>query len=230
MESAKEVNITYETLFEVLKKERDMADLQKLEPNFFSNFVDYLNEKRKMMEKEDSIFSYDEKKKVERQIDNAKRMIKELYERREKKIINIALIKSRTKSNVIDTSSILENEKKFLEEVENLLNKYRDSVMQNIIEGRGIPHLRPNFVEIPKEQGNLERSIGQADKNFLDATGKEPEKKDMKLVRFLCPVPKFVGKELEEYGPFSEEDIANLPSEIADLLAAKGRVEEINSN
>ncbi len=63
MESAKEVNITYETLFEVLKRERDMADLQKLEPNFFSNFVDYLNEKRKMMEKEDSLFSYDEKKK-----------------------------------------------------------------------------------------------------------------------------------------------------------------------
>ena len=226
MESAKEVNITYETLFEVLKRESDMADLQKLEPNFFSNFVDYLNEKRKMMEKEDSLFSYDEKKKVERQIDNAKRMVKELYERREKKIINIALIKSRTKSNVIDTSSILENERKFLEEVENLLNKYRDSVMQNIIEGRSIPHLRHNFVEIPKEQGNLEHS----NRDFLDAIGKEPEKKDIKLVRFLSSVPRFVGKELEEYGPFSEEDIANLPSEIADLLAAKGRVEGINSN
>lgn len=226
MESAKEINITYETLFEVLKRERDMADLQKLEPNFFSNFVDYLNEKRKMMEKEDSLFSYDEKKKVERQIDNAQRMIKELYERREKKIINIALIKSRTKSNVIDTSSILENERKFLEEIENLLNRYRDSVMNNIVEGRSIPYLRPNFVEISKEQGNLEHS----NRDFLDAVGKETEKKDVKLVRFLCPVPKFVGKELEEYGPFSEEDIANLPSEIADLLIAKARVEEINSN
>ena len=178
------------------------------------------------MEKEDSLFSYDEKKKVERQIDNAKRMIKELYERREKKIINIALIKSRTKSNVIDTSSILENEKKFLEEVENLLDYYRDRVMHNVIEGRSIPHLRPNLAEIPKEQGNLEHS----GRDFLDAIGKEPEKKDTKLVRFLCPVPKFVGKELEEYGPFSEEDIANLPFEIADLLIAKSRVEEINSN
>jgi len=33
--------------------------------------------------------------------------------------------------------------------------------------------------------------------------------------------------ELEEYGPFQEEDIANLPSEIADLLISKGKVEEI---
>ncbi len=226
MESAKEVNITYETLFEVLKRESDTADLQKLEPNFFSNFVEYLNEKRMMMEKEDSIFSYDEKKKVERQIDNAKRMIKELYERREKKIINIALIKSRTKSNVIDTSTLLGNEKKFLEEVENLLNQYRDGIMRNIIEGRSVAYSKPDFPETPKEQGNFEHPGG----DFLDEAKKEPEKKEVKLVRFLCPVPKFVGKELEEYGPFSEEDIANLPSEIADLLITKGRVEEINSN
>ena len=226
MESAKEVNITYETLFEVLKRESDMADLQKLEPNFFSNFVEYINEKMKMMEKEDSIFSYDEKKKVERQIDNAKRMVKELYERREKKIINIALIKSRTKSNIIDISTLLGGEKKFLEEVENLLNQYRDDVMRNIIEGRSVPYLRPNLPETPREQGNFEHP----GRDFLDNAKKEPEKKEVKLVRFLCPVPKFVGKELEQYGPFSEEDIASLPSEIADLLIGKGRVEEINSN
>ena len=82
----KEVNITYETLFELLKREKDTTDLQKLEPNFFNNFVDYLNEKKKILGKDDSLFSYDEKKKVEKQIDNAKRIIKEIYERREKKI------------------------------------------------------------------------------------------------------------------------------------------------
>jgi len=49
-------------------------------------------------------------------------------------------------------------------------------------------------------------------------------------VRFLYAVPKFVGKELEEYGPFEEEDIANLPSDIADILIGKGRVEEIKGN
>ena len=108
----KEVNITYETLFELLKREKDMTDLQKLEPSFFNDFVEYLNEKNKILDKEDSLFSYDEKKKVEKQIENAKRIIKEIYERREKKILNIALIKSRTKSDVIDISSFLENEKK----------------------------------------------------------------------------------------------------------------------
>ena len=52
-------------------------------------------------------------------------------------------------------------------------------------------------------------------------------KKPAKLVRFMHSVPKFVGPELEEHGPFKEEDIANLPMEIADVLINKGKAEEI---
>ena len=131
----KEINITYETLFELLKREKDTTDLQKLEPNFFNYFVDYLNEKKNMLNKEDTLFSYDEKKKVEKQIENAKRIIKEIYERREKKILNIALMKSRTKSNVIDTSALLENEKMFFDEIVKVLNLFRNEVINNIITG-----------------------------------------------------------------------------------------------
>lgn len=219
MESAKEVTITYETLFEILKRERDMADLQKIDANFFNNFIEYLNDKKGMMDKNDPLFSYDEKKKIERQIDNAKRMMKDIYERREKKIINIALIKSRTRSNVIDTSSLLESEKNFLNEVETVLNRHRDTILQNVMEGKNIEIREiPNKDSMPKNPGEVPS----------DRRGQE--KKETKLVRFVCSVPKFVGEELEEYGPFSEEDIANLPMEIADLLISKGRVEEIDSN
>jgi DNA replication initiation complex subunit (GINS family) len=209
---AKEVNITYEILFELLKREKDTADLQKLEPNFFNDFVDYLNEKKNMLDKEDTLFSYDEKKKTEKQIENAKRIIKEIYERREKKILNIALLKSRTKSNVIDTSSLLENEKRFLDEVVKVFDIFRNNIINNIIDGK-------HASEITMQ------------KEALSEKDIEPkEGKSIKLVRFLYAVPKFVGKELEEYGPFAEEDIANLPAEIADVLIGKGRVEEIKEN
>ena len=211
----KEVNITYETLFELLKREKDMTDLQKLYPNFFNDFVEYLNEKNKVLDKEDSLFSYDEKKKVEKQIENAKRIIKEIYERREKKILNIALIKSRTKSDVMDTSSFLENEKRFFDEVVKVLDVFRNDVIDNIISGK-----QTSDITVAKEEINKKEidEKGDIDKN---------ETKNTKLVRFIYAVPKFVGKELEEYGPFAEEDIANLPIEIADLLINKGRVEEI---
>jgi len=211
----KEINITYETLFELMKREKDTADLQKLDPNFFNDFVDYLNEKKKILGKEDSLFSNDEKKKVGTQIDNARRIIKEIYDRREKKILNIALIKSRTKSDVIDTSSFLENEKKFFDDVVNVLDAFRNDVINNIIDGKQASEIMTSKEVIENKEVDVK---DDNDKN---------EAKSTKLVRFLYAVPKFVGKELEEYGPFQEEDIANLPSEIADLLISKGKVEEI---
>ncbi|MBW2976566.1 hypothetical protein KY347_03920 [Candidatus Woesearchaeota archaeon] len=204
----KEINITYEVLFELLKKEKDTTDLQKLGPNFLNDFVEYLNEKRDMLKKEDNLFSYDEKKKVEKQIDNAKRLIKEMYERREKKILSIALTKSRTKSNVIDTSAMLENEKKFFEEILKVLDFFRKETIDKIISG-----------------GYASKAAAETDKKEEQIM---PQNNDAaKLVRFIYPVPKFVGKGLEEYGPFAEEDIANLPTEIADILISKGSAEEI---
>lgn len=208
MES-KEINITYETLYEILKREKDITELQKLDLNFFNEFIDYLNEKKKLLEKDDSLFSYDEKKKVEKQIDNTKRIIKEIYERREKKIINTAMINSRTKSNVIDTSAFLEHEKNFFDEVLMVMNKFRNDVINNIIIGKNL------LIENKKTEKKVDEI---------------KQEKDTKLVRFLYSIPKFVGKELEEYGPFEEEDIANLPTEIAQLLIDKDKVEEITNS
>jgi len=214
MES-KEINITYETLFDILKREKDTADLQKLDSGFFDDFVDYLNEKKKLLEKEDSLFSYDEKKKVEKQIDNARRLIKDIYERREKKIMNIALIRSRTQSDVIDKSVFLEHEKKIFNETVRTLDNFRKSIIHNATLGK-----KPSEAKIENNEMKADESAGKDAKQESSTT---------KLVRFLHIVPKFVGKELEEYGPFEEEDIANLPSEIADILIGKGRVEEIKS-
>ena len=223
----KEVNITYETLFELLKRERDRTDLQKLEPTFFNNFVDYLNEKRKMLGKEDALFSYDEKKKVEKQIENARRIIKGIYERREKKVLNIALTKSRTKSDIIDTSSFLDNERRFFDEIVKVLDVFRNEVINNVIDGKQISALTIESKKINKAAD--EDSQIKSGTNTVAVENKE-KVKNIKLVRFLYAVPKFVGKELEEYGPFEEEDIANLPSDIADILIGKGRVEEIKGN
>ena len=210
---SKEINITYETLFEILKREKETTDLQKLDHKFLNDFVDYLNEKMKLLEKDDNLFSYEEKKKLEKQIDNARRLIKEVYERREKKIIDLALMKSRTKSNIIDKSHLLGNETEFFNEMVNILDSFRSSTIDIVLTG--------NYLKKDKEKEVFADS---------DSVNEKILKKDTKIVRFLYSVPKFVGKELEEYGPFAEEDIANLPLEIAELLIEKGRVEEIKES
>src|SRR3990167_5734069 len=142
-----EVVITYETLFELLKREKERTDLQKLEPTFFSDTINYIKDKKKILEaKSDSVFAADEGRKTERQLENIYKIIKELYERREKKIISMALDKSRTRINIIDTSSMLKEEKVIFESISSLLDTYRDAILYSVFNEK-MP-----FMEASKQQ------------------------------------------------------------------------------
>ena len=209
---SQEVVITYETLYELLNREKERTDLQKLEPSFFSDTIDYIKDKKKILEaKSDSVFASEERKKTERQLENICKILKELYERREKKIISLSLDKSRTKSNLIDTTALLKEEKVVFEALTRLLDNYRDAILYSVLNEK-MPFMQ-----------DLEEKKPQS-KEFKTAL---ELKKETRLVRFTNPVPKFVGTELEEYGPFEAEDIANLPAEIADVLISKSKADEI---
>ena len=98
-----------------------------------------------------------------------------------------------------------------------LLDHFRKNTLGSLLDGKQ-PLL--NMHEFNKSR---EESDFKSAKEIVE------EKKE-RLVRFIHAVPKFVGTELEEYGPFEEEDVTKLPVEIADLLISKGRVEEIEEN
>ncbi|MBI2652185.1 DNA replication complex GINS family protein [Candidatus Woesearchaeota archaeon] len=232
---AQEVVITYETLFEVLQREKERADLQKLEPTFFSDTINYIKDKKKIIEaKSDSTFALDEKKKTERQLENIYKILKEIYERRERKIINMALDKSRTKSNLIDTTALLKEERVVFDALTNLLDTYRDAILYSVLNEK-MPFMQPNASDLNASMRAFSHA-GQSELAHKSLEDKKPKedfktalelKKSTKLVRFIYSVARFVGPELEEYGPFEEEDIANLPAEIADVLISKEKAEEI---
>lgn len=213
-ENKDEVTITYETLFELLRREKERNELQKLDSSFFNNVLRYLKDKHAIItKKQTDLFSVEEKRKTEEQLENVKKIIKELYGKREKKIISMAVDKSRNKSSIVDNSVFLKEEKELFDNVVKILDMSRENVLFNIID----------FKEPAALQGiNLEKKEVNAEE--------EEKKKDTRLVRFLSAVPKFVGRELEEYGPFEEEDIASLPVEIANVLINKKRAEEINED
>lgn len=205
MEADKEVIITLETLFDLLRREKEREDLQKLDDSFFGDVINYLKDKRQiMLKKEGELFAEEEKEKTAKQLANLSKILREFYERREKKIISMAVAKSRIKSSLIDSSAFLNEEKMLFDQLLLVLDNFRDKVLFNILAEK-----LPSF----------EQPMEEPEKNEIA--------KETKTVRFLSAVPKFVGKELEVYGPFEEENIANLPSEIADLLIGKGRAEEI---
>ncbi len=205
----KEIIITYETLYELLRREKLRPEIQKLEDSFFEDIVKYLKEKHSILESQkskDSVFSQLEIEKTKRQIDNILKIIKEIYEKRENKIVNLALMSSRTESEN-KTPLMLKEEKELYTNLLNDLIKSRKDILKNILEAK-----LPLIEKTEKPKGLKSYS--------------EPEN-SIKLIRFLQEIPQFVGTDLDTYGPFDKEDIANLPLEIADLLIKKEKAEEI---
>lgn len=206
----KEVIVTYETLYDALRREKLRDDLQALPAAFFSDVLVYLREKQQSYDESFSkmdIFSLGEREKLSVQIQNIRKILKDLYDRREKKIVDIAINKSRTQSNIIDTSNMLLHEKSFYRMLTGVFDKFRMDVLLKLFE------LKEPFVE-----QDIADSAGQ---KSVQSIALELEKKT-KLVKFLQATEQFVGKELELYGPFEANDQVYLPSEIADVLISKG--------
>jgi DNA replication initiation complex subunit (GINS family) len=129
------IKITLETLYDILRNEKKREDLQKLENSFFIDVISYLKEKKTFLDAKDDnkdFFSNGEKEKLEYELRSIKRILKEIYEKREKKILDIALNRSRTGSEIIDTSSMLKEEKEFYNRVLNTLDSYRRGVLMNL--------------------------------------------------------------------------------------------------
>ncbi len=213
-----DINITYETLFELLRREKNRDDLQELQAAFFKEVIEYLGEKQRVCEEtshKEDLFSATEREKTLTQLSNIKKIIRELYDRREKKIINMALNRSRTGSSIIDTSKLLAEENKFFNTVVATFNNYREGILVNVL------NLKEPLVDDLKMAAEERKEAAEE---------KKADEKPTRMLRFVNPVPKFVGKELEVYGPFEEDDMASLPTEIAQLLIEKGRAEEIKEN
>ena len=187
--------ITYELLYDILRREKTRVELQKLDKDFYNNIKNYLEEKIKILEslkQKSSIFSEKEIEKTSKEIESIKRLIKELYEKREYKLVQIALSSAKTNNNeIID---LLDEERIFFEKIKEILRNNREETLSLLIEGK------------PKTIKSENEAL---------------------LVRFIKSVPKFIGDDLNEYGPFEEEYISLLPIKVAELLISNKRAEKV---
>jgi DNA replication initiation complex subunit (GINS family) len=235
----KGAKITYETLFDLLRNEKNREELQAIDKEFFSTFIEYIQDKEKLVSdnSDNQLFSGLEREKTTKQLDNAKKLIKELYERREKKILNMAMIASRT-GGLLDKSSLLPEEEQLFVRMSAMLENFKSDILYRLL-GGNMPKIRAEAqmgaAADPLIGGGTATAaglglVGQQGGSAQAAHAYNPQPaKDAVMVRFVHAVPKFIGKELEVYGPFEEEDIANLPKQLADILISKGRAELIQA-
>lgn len=132
--------ITYNDLYEYLRKERYSEQLQILPRNFIQEINTYINEKKALAGKEDDLFS-ESAIKNKKQLENAISLFRELMLRRRKKILNLAFVAAETGISKRDFENMLDFEKdlfdkiiKGMEDAEKEINGFLTNNKQEIKE------------------------------------------------------------------------------------------------
>jgi DNA replication initiation complex subunit (GINS family) len=198
----------------------ESTDIQK-DAGFLLDVLNYLRDKQKILddaERKQDLFSLDEREKTQVQLVNIRKIVRELYERREKKILDMALNKSRTKSNLIDTTTLLVHERYLFDSIVSVMDSFRGSVLHSILSLKEPSLTIDTTLPAPAEPQSFVQPLPETPPLPPAA---------FKHVKFTRPVEQFVGKELELYGPFQPEQKEQLPSDIADILIEKGSAVEV---
>ena len=223
----KEVVITYETLFELLRREKSREDLQQLPENFSEETKKYLSEKKQTaLSDSNDPFAEIEQEKSHRQIANIKKILNELYERREKKVIAMALNKSRMPKSVIDIGSLSGAEKPFYEKLISIFNDARQDAIRRLVSELGSEPA--NALKAEPEKPLQEIPVEESEEEEAKEEKAEPAVKiadGTQKVKFICDVSQFVGPNLEIYGPFRAEELAVLPVSVCNVLISKNKAE-----
>ena len=202
--------ITYETLYDMLRREKSKTELQEIDQDFYDKIINYLKEKKDILEsqqKKQSIFTTIEVQKTRKQIDNIYKILKELYEKRENKIIHLALINSKSEHELNDSTIMIDAEIEFYDNIKKILDNSRNELLNGIINGT---------------KKHKEKEEDQPKHLKTEVMPKKTKK-----VKILKAMPSFIGTDLKTHGPFEAGDETTLPIEIVNLLSTANHVEEL---
>ena len=111
-----EFMVSYNDLYEFLRKERYSEQLQPLSKKFVSDVSKYIGEKKEATKNEEDFFS-DEIVKLKKQLENANSIFKELMLLRKKKLLGLVFVASETGINKRDFDNMLDFEKELFDNI-----------------------------------------------------------------------------------------------------------------
>jgi len=146
-------NYNYEDILELLHSEKYSSDLQSLKKEYLAKVQQYLDAKKALF---DNTTNKDMHFKLQMEIENAERAIRDLYSKREQKIINRAIYAARSDFRLKDTTNMLPKEEIIYNQLIELLissQKSFYSTIQNAAEPKLLkaPHRTLKFREAVPE-------------------------------------------------------------------------------
>ncbi len=183
--------ITYETIRAAHRAEKEEI-LQSLPKNFFEAVRNWLEHKQSQRDTSSLL-----------EIENAKKLLEDIVNRRERKIMLAAL---RTIRGELPPANLTDKEREFFDRIVNELTEYRDKIKE----------------ETFGPTRTVEEKIEEVRK-----TVEEIKINSMIMVKILSDIPKFVGTDMQAYGPLKSGEVVNLPKEIANLLVTRKVAENL---
>lgn len=228
------LKITYETLFELARREKQRGELQKLDESFIDDVKGYVADKKALVQAQSHKHDLETSTKKSRlltQLDNIKNLLRDLYERRERKIVNMAINRVKVNSKIAGEQSLLIAEQDYYNALIASFREFRQKIYLDLINAShssvsaSAPLAQsPEIKSETEAKPDIEEKAKEA--KFSDASTLPKTDKNGVPLKFLVDVGKFYDEDLSVYGPYKANDEARLPGKLADVLIKKGAAEE----
>ena len=200
--------LTFKFLRELQKKERASRELEKLDNDFYSQVSGYMEKKMGLDLKNNQDFA------ERRDLEHTKIIIGDILNRRERKVINLAVLNVR---GTIMPKNILPEEKELFEKIKSAVTKYRSNLEFVFYENKekketAGENIKEDNIEKKKEKGEEDK------KTEKNKAGETDSNKSVTKIKILGAVPEFVADDGESYGPFEEGEIVDIPQSAAAIL------------
>jgi DNA replication initiation complex subunit (GINS family) len=204
--------ISYRLLRKIQQIEKNTPVLTDLDNDFYTNLEKYLSDLNTHLKSE----SDEHKKKlIDEEIINTKKIIINIYEQREKKILLAAISKAR--SGDPDLKNMVSVEKAFFDSILNLINTFRENILEN----------KKTIYEKKIEQQEI--------KNITEEKRIDENKNKINILknnnsniisRVIKDIPNFVGTDTKNY-TLKNNDIVSLPKDMQEMLSKRKVIEKL---
>ena len=200
-------DINYKTLRKIQQAERTSPQITKINNEFFKDVQKFLHELEQRLEKEKKA---QKKMLLAEECQNIEKIVRNIYEQREKKIMLAAISKARGGNPSI--KSLLPEEKLFFDDLYQNIVSYRKKILES----------NEKTEELKKES---EKSDTSKDNNESTEKHIEKETKQVSnnkenhhpIIRIIKDIPAFVGTDNKTY-TLHQKDIVTLPEATANML------------
>lgn len=197
-----EDEISYKNLRKIQQMEKNSPVLTGLKSGFYNELFEYLEKLDKRLEKESSS---QKQMLLKDEIQNTRKIVTNIYEQREKKILLAAISKARGGNP--DLKNLVDVEKSLF-----------DSILKLMIQSR-----KQSLGE--KSKGNKEDKIKNVEPGGEDEENGKQENSNP-IVRVTQDIPEFIGTDTKKY-TLRRGDVVSLPEDMGDTLSKRGVAKKI---